>query len=143
MKLFDPYGSLSAAMTGIEVHEKLSRGSGRTQTMLAAAEDTGGVIICTQQAYDGIVRRINSVNRRNDRVRVLVVDPTKPEDIYRKVRHGPIYFDHQWMLEVHEYLIVRTSDLFFQMVQMMPSPDYKHRFDGPTFSSAFLNNLTP
>lgn len=126
MALFDPYGTLAAAMTGIEVQEKMSRGSGRTQTMIAAACDTGGTIVCTRSAYDHIMNRIPRINRRSDRVKVIPVDPTRPEDIYRAVRHGPVYFDHQFIMEAFEYQVAATSQIFFNVVHRFPSPDYRH-----------------
>ncbi len=124
MRFYDPYGSLTAALVGLEMHEKMSRGSGRTETMLAAAADTGGNIVCTREAHDRIYRFCRQVSpgRHRDRLTCIAIDPTRPDDLFRHVRQGPVYFDHEWLRQSHLHMIEREGGVLLNFINRFPSP---------------------
>ena len=131
MDIHDPYGSLTAAMVALTTHEQLTRGSGRTTTMILAAVDTGGTIVCSSREHRFIQQLVRKEMNPRRQVDVVVADPRSVDDVYRRVRHGPIYFDHAWLADFTEEHLMRQHRELAKVYRQFPSPQH-YRSGGMT-----------
>lgn len=123
IQLYDPYGQLTAGVIAMQMHHDLNRNSGRTSRMMAAAKETGGIIIANGPAANDIDRHFRRERGTpRDRVKVISVDPRTPEYIMRDVRHGPLYMDHSWLFEVFMQGIIEQSNTLRHIASRYPSP---------------------
>ena len=141
-RIFDPYGSLSAALVGMEIHSQSSRGTGRTTQMIqAAVENGGGYIICNSYNKDYIKKLIKHMDgpRQSNRITVIDIPVNEYHRIDHYINNGPVYFDHAWLEDLYNFKLMEASNFLSLTWRKYPSPlirvsnqfdnSYMQRFD--------------
>lgn len=101
----DHFGIGNAVVALLQVHQNAARQTGRTTSLIESLHDGDRVVVLTGQER----RRIEQLlaERKLD-VKVIVVDPREPRDIFKhSTSRGRTLFEHTW---VEAFYLQRISD---------------------------------